>query len=69
MAEFSDKPPYIKQIALYFQQGDYQKSLFTLRRICAKISRGYALPFPFGKKRHFGLMILKQAKKRRPPGI
>ena len=26
MAEFTDKPPYLKQIAIYFQQGEYQKA-------------------------------------------
>jgi tetratricopeptide (TPR) repeat protein len=26
MAEFTDKPPYVKQIAIYFQQGEYQKA-------------------------------------------
>ena len=26
MAEFTDKPPYIKQIAIYFQQGEYKKA-------------------------------------------
>lgn len=26
MAEFSGKPPYLKQIALYFQEGNYQKA-------------------------------------------
>ena len=36
MAGFSDSLPYIKQIALYFQQGDYQKAYALSREFAEK---------------------------------
>jgi tetratricopeptide (TPR) repeat protein len=45
MAEFSDKPPYIKQIALYFQQGEYQKAY--------KLSKEFAEKHPESMPAHF----------------
>jgi tetratricopeptide (TPR) repeat protein len=45
MAEFSDSPPYIKQIALYFQQGKYQKAY--------SLSREFADKYPELMESHF----------------
>ena len=45
MAEFSDKPPYIKQIALYFQQEDYQKA--------RELSKEFAEKYPESMASHF----------------
>jgi len=45
MPEFSDKPPYIKQIALYFQQGDYQKAY--------SLSEGFVQKYPEDMLSHF----------------
>lgn len=45
MAEFSGTPPYIKQIALYFQQEDYQKAY--------ELSKEFAEKYPESMASHF----------------
>lgn len=45
MPQFSDKPPYLKQISLYFQSGDYQKAY--------ELAEEFAKEYPEEMTSHF----------------